>query len=55
MAKPIDLNELKAKHAALEEKLAAEAHRTAPDAGTIAQIKREKLRLKDKIASLTQA
>jgi uncharacterized protein len=50
-----DIVELQAKHAELEAKLNAEAHRQAPNETLIAELKREKLRIKDRLASLTHA
>jgi hypothetical protein len=46
---------LKSKHAGLEEALEEENSRPRPDDSTIAQIKREKLRVKDEIAELSKA
>lgn len=41
---------LQHKHASLDEQLRLERSRPAPDDATIAQLKREKLRLKEQIA-----
>ncbi len=45
---------LKAKHAALEVALQEETTRPHPDDTAIAELKRQKLRLKDTIKDLTQ-
>lgn len=50
-----DISELKAKHAELEAKLDAEARRYAPDETVIAELKRAKLRIKDRLAALAHA
>ena len=44
------LNALETKHATLESRIAAEQARPSPDATTIAELKRQKLRLKEEIA-----
>jgi len=44
---------LKAKHHALEEALETEISRPRPDAAEIAKIKKQKLQIKDEIASLS--
>jgi len=41
---------LETKHATLESRIAAEQARPAPDAAAIAELKRQKLRLKEEIA-----
>jgi hypothetical protein len=46
---------LRARHSALESDLANEDGRPCPNAGTIGRLKREKLRLKDEIATLDRA
>ena len=43
---------LKAKHANLEHEIDEENLRPHPDEGRLAQLKREKLRIKDEIASI---
>jgi uncharacterized protein len=50
-----DISELKAKHAELEAKLAVETRRQTPDEAAIAEIKRAKLRIKDRLAALAHA
>jgi hypothetical protein len=47
------IEELKAKHANLEHLIQEENTRPAPDDGRIADLKRQKLRIKDEIAKLT--
>ncbi|MCP1334862.1 YdcH family protein [Futiania mangrovi] len=47
------IHQLSRKHAELERCLAEEENRPAADTRRIAEIKREKLRLKDEIARLT--
>jgi len=44
---------LKAKHADLDHKIVEEENRPSPDAFLIAELKREKLRIKDEIVVLT--
>lgn len=44
---------LKARHAELEEALSQENARPLPDAATIADLKKRKLRIKDELAKLT--
>ncbi len=44
---------LKAKHHALEEALETENSRPSPDAAEITKIKKQKLQIKDEIASLS--
>ncbi|URW76387.1 YdcH family protein [Sphingomonas donggukensis] len=41
---------LEAKHATLDEKIAAEQGRPAPDQGIIADLKKRKLRVKEELA-----
>jgi hypothetical protein len=48
----ISVNELKRKHADLDNQLGEETQRPHPDQVIISQIKREKLKVKDAIASL---
>ncbi len=43
------LTALESKHAGLDARISAENQRPQPDAATIAQLKKEKLRLKDEI------
>jgi len=43
------LTALESKHAGLDARISAENQRPLPDAATIAQLKKEKLRLKDEI------
>ena len=43
---------LKARHAELEEALSQEVARPLPDAATIADLKKRKLRIKDELAKL---
>jgi len=50
-----NVDELKQKHADLENRLSAETQRPNPDQSIITQIKREKLKLKDTLASLENA
>lgn len=45
---------LRAKHADLDQKILEEENRPSPDQFLIAELKREKLRIKDQIADLTQ-
>lgn len=45
------LEELESKHAALHALIEEEEHRTAPDEGLLHRLKKEKLRLKDELAS----
>lgn len=52
MTNPASVETLKTEHARLEARLNEEAHRPLPDDDMIKRIKREKLRIKDKIASL---
>ncbi|MES2753462.1 MAG: YdcH family protein [Pseudomonadota bacterium] len=43
---------LETKHAALETRLADEEHRPLPDPAVIADLKKQKLRLKEEMATL---
>jgi hypothetical protein len=43
------LSALEAKHATLDERIAAESHRPMPDALAIADLKKQKLRLKEEM------
>jgi hypothetical protein len=45
------IESLKAKHAALEHAIEAEARRPLPDTEQILELKRQKLRIKDEIAA----
>ena len=49
------LRSLEDRHAALEAKLAAETVRPKPDEAALAQLKREKLRLKEEMERLRAA
>lgn len=42
---------LQTKHAGLEDRIAEESRRPVPDAATLAQLKKEKLRIKDEIVA----
>ncbi|MBB4618942.1 YdcH family protein [Sphingomonas abaci] len=42
---------LEAKHASIDRRLAEESHRPLPDTALIAELKKQKLRLKDEIVS----
>ena len=46
------LSALEAKHAGLDRRIAAEMQRPSPDEMTIAELKKQKLKLKEEIASL---
>jgi hypothetical protein len=48
------LDQLKAKHAALEAKIDEENKRPLPNDGVIAELKKQKLRIKDQIAELAR-
>jgi hypothetical protein len=50
-----NVDELKKKHADLDNRLSAETQRPNPDQSIITQIKREKLKVKDTLASLENA
>lgn len=43
---------LETKHATLDRKIAEESHRPLPDPTVLAELKKQKLRLKEEIASL---
>ncbi|PZQ22819.1 MAG: hypothetical protein DI569_06960 [Sphingopyxis macrogoltabida] len=43
------LSALRSRHADLDEKIANEERRPAPDAGLLAQMKRQKLRIKEEM------
>lgn len=45
---------LKAKHADIDHRIIEEENRPSPDQFLIAELKREKLRIKDQIAGMTQ-
>ncbi|MHA1565965.1 MAG: YdcH family protein [Alphaproteobacteria bacterium] len=45
---------LREKHANIQQMLDDEARRPMPDQGTISQLKREKLKIKDRIAELEE-
>lgn len=45
---------LSARHAQLESRIAMETQRPSPNATLLTELKREKLRLKDELASLTR-
>lgn len=47
----VHLAALQAKHAGLEARLNSELQRPAPDTAALATLKKQKLRLKDEIAS----
>ena len=55
MSMEISVDELKRKHADLDSRLGEETQRPNPDQIIISQIKREKLKVKDAIASLESA
>ena len=46
------IEELRAQHRSLEQALGAEISRPLPDTDTVADLKRQKLRIKDEIAQL---
>jgi hypothetical protein len=48
------ISALRARHASLEAELESENHRPHPDDVHIAEIKRQKLKIKDEIAKLNQ-
>jgi hypothetical protein len=54
MATTHSLDNLKAKHAQLENALEQENHRPHPDDVLIADLKRQKLKIKDQIAEMTR-
>jgi hypothetical protein len=45
------LSALEAKHAVLDQRIATETHRPMPDAILLADLKKQKLRLKEEISS----
>lgn len=45
------ISALEAKHAVLDQRISAESQRPMPDALTIADLKKQKLRLKEEITS----
>jgi hypothetical protein len=54
MQQPPRLRSLEEKHATLERRIAEEDGRPARDAAAVAQLKREKLRLKEEMERLRQ-
>ena len=50
MSEGVEFESLKAKHAELETALSGEEHKLQPDPLTVADIKKQKLLLKDKMA-----
>jgi hypothetical protein len=46
---------LRAKHAELDRLIQEEEHRPHPDDGALAELKRQKLRIKDEIAGLNRS
>jgi uncharacterized protein len=44
------INELKRRHASLDEAINGEAHRPAPDQAALAELKKQKLKLKEEIS-----
>lgn len=46
------IESLKAKHAELDEAISMESRRPAPNSAQVAQMKRQKLRIKDELSSL---
>ena len=50
-----EIEELKARHAELEQELDAEASKPFPDRTAVANIKKQKLKIKDRIARLEHA
>ena len=40
---------LQAKHASLDQRIAEESHRPLPDSATLAELKKQKLRLKEEM------
>ena len=51
----IRIENLKRKHATLEEEIGGEVQRPVPDQATISELKKEKLKLKEQIAGLEDA
>ena len=52
MGEGAQIETLRAKHAELETALTAEEHKLQPDQLTVADIKKQKLQLKDKMAQI---
>lgn len=48
------IDELKRRHAVLDEAIEGESHRPSPDQTVIADLKKQKLRLKEEIISLQE-
>jgi hypothetical protein len=46
------LSALAAKHAGLERRIADESHRPMPDSRTLADLKKQKLRVKEELSAL---
>ncbi len=46
------IESLKSRHASLEDRIADEDHRPAPDAGALSRLKLEKLRVKEEMERL---
>ena len=44
------INELKRRHASLDEAINGEAHRPGPDQAALAELKKQKLKLKEEIS-----
>lgn len=51
----IRIENLKRRHALLDEEIGGEIQRPVPDQATISELKKEKLKLKEEIASLEDA
>ncbi|RJF92883.1 DUF465 domain-containing protein [Sphingomonas cavernae] len=43
---------LEAKHAGLEHRIAEESRRPSPDSGILAQLKKQKLKIKEELAAI---
>ena len=54
MAVPDHINSLRSKHAHLEQVILEESLRPLPDQALLTQLKKQKLRIKDEIARLSQ-
>jgi len=54
MAQEAHIEQLTQKHASLEQAISAEVQRPVPDGIRLAELKRQKLRIKDEIAKLNQ-
>ena len=52
MIPEVRLDSLRAKHAELEAEIDVEVHRPHPDDGRLVELKKEKLRVKDKIEGI---